>query len=521
MTLNPLMWLHLRLGSNRRNIVVVPAAFAVLVIGFASFSYYMVEPGDYGAVASVWLGILSAAQAAFLLVVGPSAIRRAVLTDFQTGMIESHRLSPMGSFKIIAGYLTGPPTQAAILYATSLVLGTYFAGQYAKSFSMAGMLGVAVGGWYVLQVSLLFVAFMVAALVLLGALATAGKTSFIAVAVVIGIFGGWAAVSFVPGLALLTGILSGSVLLEFIRSGGFTGDSAVIVLAPMVQFALGATFIRAACRKIRAPERSLFSIPLSLTLLIIWGFTLVGGFARVPQNPWLFAEFRDLGFAQLICSTVAFLAVGLFALVAAASERFHLDRAAVLGAARSPRRQRVLTLVPVLLGVLTLLAMSLMCQWMDPYQRVTVLEAFNLPAIVVGMLAALVLSCWLDYCLVYAALARGKKILFVLIGSVAVLKILPLAADALIESILWEATHQTWGGQGYLTGLSPIGTLILCRSGGTPMWVGLFVQAVLAGIATGLARRARRGLAAGTTEAGNFVATEPGKGVNGHVVGRR
>jgi len=213
--------------------------------------------------------------------------------------------------------------------------------------------------------------------------------------------------------------------------------------------------------------------------------------------------------------------VGLFALVAAASERFHLDRAAVLGAARSPRRQRVLTLVPVLLGVLTLLAMSLMCQWMDPYQRVTVLEAFNLPAIVVGMLAALVLSCWLDYCLVYAAVARGKKILFVLIGSVAVLKILPLAADALIESILWEATHQTWGGQGYLTGLSPIGTLILCRSGGTPMWVGLFVQAVLAGIATGLARRARRGLAAGTTEAGNFVATEPGKGVNGHVVGRR
>jgi hypothetical protein len=435
-------------------------------------------------------------------------------------MIESHRLSPMSSFKIIAGYLTGPPTQAAILYATSLVFGTFFAGQYARSFGMAGMLGTAVGGWYVVQVSLLFVAFMVAALVLLGALATAGKTSFIAVAVVIGIFGGWAAVSFVPGLALLTGILSGGVLLEFIRGGQFTGDSAVIVLAPMVQFALGATFIRAACRKIRAPEKSLFSIPLSLTLLIIWGFTLVGGFARVPQNPWLFADFSDLGFAQLICSTVAFLAVGLFVLVAAASERFHLDRAAVLGAARSPRRQRVLTLMPVLLGVLTLLAMSLMCRWIDPYQRVAVLEAFDRPAIVVAMLVALVLSCWLDYCLVYAAVARGKKILFVLIGSVAVLKIMPLAADALIESILWEAAQQTWTGQGYLTGLSPIGTLILCRTDGTPMWVGLLAQAVLAGIATGLAGRARRGLAVGATDVYDSATKGPEREVNGHVVAR-
>jgi hypothetical protein len=520
MTLNPLFWLHLRLGSNRRNLVIVPAAFAVLVIGFASFSYYMVEPGDYGAVASVWLGILSAAQAAFLLVVGPSAIRRAVLTDFQTGMIESHRLSPMSSLKIIAGYLTGPPAQATILYATSLVFGTYFAGQYARSFSMAGMLGAAVGGWYVLQVSLLFVAFMVATLVLLGALATAGKTSFVAVVVVIGIFGGWAAVSFVPGLALLTGILSGGVLLEFIQSGRFTGDSAVIVLAPMVQFALGATFIRAACRKIRAPEKSLFSIPLSLTLLIIWGFTLVGGFARVPQNPWLFAEFRDLGFAQLICSTAAFLAVGLFALVAAASERFHLDRAVVLGAARSPPRQRALTLVPVLLGVLTLLAMSLMYQWVEPYQKAELVAAFHRAPILVAMLIALVLSYWLDYCLVYAAVARGKKILFVLIASVVVLKILPLAADAVIESILWEAAHETWAGQGYLTGLSPIGTLILCRTGGTPMWVGLLAQAVLAGIATGLAGRARRALASGAIDPHDSVAKGPEREANGHVVAR-
>jgi hypothetical protein len=215
---------------------------------------------------------------------------------------------------------------------------------------------------------------------------------------------------------------------------------------------------------------------------------------------------------------VAFLAVGLFALVAAASERFHLDRAAVLGAARSPRRQRVLTLMPVLLGVLTLLAMSLMCRWILPEQRVAVLEAFHRPAIVVAMLAALVLSCWLDYCLVYAAVARGKKILFVLIGSVAVLKIMPLAADALIESILWEAAHQTWTGQGYLTGLSPIGTLILCRSGGTPLWVGLLAQAVLAGIATGLARRARRGLATGATDAYDSATKGPEREANGHVV---
>ncbi len=47
---------------------------------------------------------------------------------------------------------------------------------------------------------------------------------------------------------------------------------------------------------------------------------------------------------------------------------------------------------------------------------------------------------------------------------------------------------------GYLTGLSPIGTLILAPKGELAIWTGLAVQAVLAGGATLLARRARRRL---------------------------
>ena len=84
MAINPIFWLHLRLGSNRRNIIVVPAAFAILVIGISAFSYYVSDPASYGGLASVWLALLSAAQVGFLLLVGPSDVR---LEQIQLGLV--------------------------------------------------------------------------------------------------------------------------------------------------------------------------------------------------------------------------------------------------------------------------------------------------------------------------------------------------------------------------------------------------------------------------------------------------
>jgi hypothetical protein len=521
MALNPLFWVQLRLGNNWRNLILVPTALAVLVLGFASASYYWTDRGSYGAVSATWLAITTAAQAAFLLLIAPSAIRRAVLTDFQSGMIESHRLSPMGNLKIVTGYLSGPPVQAVVLYAVSLVLGTYFAGHYAQSFGLPGTMGVAVGGWYFFQLCLLFAAFLVAALVLLTALATAGKTNVIGAIVLVGILGGWVAVRFVPGLALLSGALSGSALLETIRSGQLSGDPAVILLALLVQLALATTLVRAACRLVRTPGRSLFSIPLSLVLLGIWTFASIAGIAHVPQNQWLFGQSENTARVQLICSTAAFLLVAQFALTAAVAERFHLDRAAALGAAVPSRRRRQLALIPPLLALATVLTLLLMYNWVEPGRRTELDGAFGNGLAIAAILAALFFSYWFDYGVAYFAAATGQRVLLVLLGSVIAFKALPIAVDEAIRYFVRELAGQSWVGYGGLTGISPIGTLILCHSGGVALWAGLLVQALLAGAATHLARRARRRLAANATTSSVSLATQTEKEVKRRVLSDR
>jgi phosphate/sulfate permease len=56
-----------------------------------------------------------------------------------------------------------------------------------------------------------------------------------------------------------------------------------------------------------------------------------------------------------------------------------------------------------------------------------------------------------------------------------------------------------WIGYGYLSAVSPVGTLVWAAKGGVAVWVGLAFQALLAVGATLLGRRVRQRL--GRTEA--------------------
>jgi len=168
MSLNPLFWLHLRIGGSARTNVIIAIAFTAVVIVFASISLYVagMEAGPRGAaqayarVNAVWLVIMTVAQGVFLLLLAPSAIRRAVQRDFDSGMIESHRLSPMSNLKIVLGYVTGAPIQALMLYALSLVFGSYFATRYALSTGLGGAIGlrVTLSAWCFAQGGMLVLA---------------------------------------------------------------------------------------------------------------------------------------------------------------------------------------------------------------------------------------------------------------------------------------------------------------------------------------------------------------------------
>ena len=501
MSFNPMFSLHFRLSGSWRNNAIIAGAFAALVIGGATLTYQLAGSPNAGNVSSAWLGIVTAAQGLFALLIASGAIRRAVLRDFQSGMIESHRLTPMSSTKIVLGYMTGAPVQALWLYVTALLLGTYFASDLVRTLTPAVL-----PGWYLVQVCLLCVAFMLAALVLLIAFNSAGRTNIITAVVIFTVLGGWVAIAFVPGIALVTGVLSGGVLLKAFFQGGPTGVSGSaqsILYGIAVQLAFGIILLRAASQKIRAPDQAMFSIPLGLLLVLVWAVTLIAGVAMTPPSHWLVQEYGDIAAAQLIVSTAAFMLMALFPLVAAANERYRLDQTAKFGAPVSPARRRLTSLIPILLGALSVAVLVLMRELMDeqhqpyfggtPTDETTYANSLSLG---LAIMAALILSFWINFNWVYRAIARGKKVLKALLISVGVFHALPLVADMSLLAASEEIPNMFQESVGfadlYFAGFSPIGTMILCFSENGNPWPGLAGQLLLAIGVTMLGHRARR-----------------------------
>ncbi len=503
---NPLLWLHLRIAGNPRSNLWIALLFAAAVLGFSTLTYSLPDGPPRATLDAVWLGIVTAAQAVFLLVLAPAAVRRSVQRDVQTGMIESHRISPMSNLRIVLGYLSGAPIQAFILYGTALALGVYFASRYGASIGTTTRMPSLVapgslptlqavfGGWGFLQLQLLDSCFMLCSVVLLTAIATGGKANPIGVLVIAGVFGGWVAVIFVPGLALLTGVMSGGALLQSLMSGTVKGDMRVLSTSMIFQAVFGVLFTAAACGRLRRPEHAVFALPLSLALLAVTAACLVAGIALLPGQTWMRQQFSEQGSAKLVASAGTFMLVATLAVLAAAIERYRTDRALAFGAPLTDSHGTLAALMPPILSVGAFLTLVQMYKWMDPSmlaggsQRPWT-QAVNW----VAAFAAFSFSFWADYNLFYSLRARNTKLVVVTLLWLGLIKVLPIAADGAIYASIQNAYEEPWQHYGYLAALSPVGTL---ASFANPraMWIGLAFQAVLAAVVTLGARRARLAL---------------------------
>ena len=361
MSFNPLYWLHLRIGGSLRNNLVVVAVFAALIIVFSSISYSLTDSRDIPGLHGIWLMLMTGAQAIFLLLLAPAAVRRAVQRDFENGMIESHRLTPMSNLKVVLGYISGAPVQAEMLYGVSLLFGTFFASSYALSPGLGGATGLmaTLSGMCFAQGCLLMLSLMICSMILLSALATRGKANVIGIVVVLCLFGGWMAIAFVPGLSLLLGIMSGEVLYTVVKKGQVGGDASVIAIAAFLQLIFSMIGLKAACGQLRGLDKPLFSTRLGLVMLLFWGFTLVMGMRMASSHDAVFSEWREYGYARLVASTLAFVLVAYFPLAATAAGRLMVDRAGRFEAVASRSRRRVTDLMPLLLA-----GLAALCMWL-------------------------------------------------------------------------------------------------------------------------------------------------------------
>lgn len=495
MNWNPIWWVHLQMTGGWRGAGLLAAGFFGVVIFFYVLTQNWVDADSRGQLDYVWLGIVSLAQAAFLLLIGPGGIRRSLQRDFQTGMVESHRLTPMSNAVIILGYMTGPTFQALLLFSVGLVLGSIFATRSLAQLQVGMQLTaqLLMGGWFTAMATLLAVALMSWAFVLLLGIATAGKTNVIGLFIAIGFFGGWAVVTFVPGLSLLLGVMSlGSLYSMLTKPGSVAMSPQMIALTGGIQLLFAAIFLNAACTKFRRPERSLFSVTQSLVLLLAWGFTLVAGVSQMSVVLWFMSEEAN-ALQKIYASVGAFLTVAFFASHAAALEVMIADRAAAHHESPSGTQTRLRFLMPAMLAVLTVLAYREMLSWVPSSAInagvVRALDDWSRDAV---LLFVFLLTYGIDFAWLYIMSARGRKAWMALLLIVVLLRAGPLIVDGALYGIMTEDEAIPWPHWGYVTGLSPAGTMLLGRPTGARVWAGVAFQFVVFAVSMWLLAWSRR-----------------------------
>lgn len=490
--MNPLLWLHFRLVGVTNALIYV-GVFVLLVIGGAGISYRSAPATESGRVSGIWLGIITAGQGLFLMIMLAAAVRRAVLRDFQTGMIESHRLSPLSGATLISGYLLGPPVQVWLLYCASLFFGTIFAGHYGYSLGVNSV----VPAWYFLQACMLTLSFMFTTLVLLTALGSSGKANVIGLLVMVSVFGGWYVVTLVPGLALVLGLMSAETLF-YAMSKSQISDPKTVVVAATLQMLFGLIFFLAASRKVRVPERAMFSVVLGTILALLAGSTLVAGFGKDDTSTLMTRDFHMPVELQIIVSAAVFLLISFIPLISSAVDASLADRVSAFGEPVNVAQRRFLSFMPIVLGLMALLVVSGMCKLSGMFDRMELSVTETWPSLIAFrfmIFAAFTLSFWTDYQLLYVMATRGRGMIFVILLSCAILKILPFLLDLPVLAMVERSNVPISLSNGYFSGGSPIGTLTLLLVPGGKAIGGLLFQLVIAVVATVLGARARMAIA--------------------------
>lgn len=506
---NPLLSVQARLTGGWRLHLILAGILVLVCVGGTQFSYYLSKDSsgnyDKSRIDSVWLAIIGGLQAMFALMLVPGAVRKAVLRDFESGMMESLRQTPMSSVRVMLGYLSGAPIQAYILFATGMLLGSYYSTSvnHALATNLNLTVSLVVTGWGLSMLYLLAGSMMLATMALLAALQTRGKANVLGILILISVFGGGMLIFIVPGLALLVGAYPIAYLFDLLGApigfpaGGGNARIASIPLTMLSQLALTVLLVTAACRKFRKPHEAMFSMGQSMLLLLLWGIMLLVGMLSVDAFNWTTpGQTRvtpDSRFIQHSGSMIAFMVIALFPLTSSAVLRWQRDRAAAFGERVGGREITLANAAPIIAMILTVGLFWLMAgsgTYSKPFEAG--LASWTSWAVLV---VSILIAYWTDRSVLYFAIARRWKVMYALL-IIAALRSLPIAMDGSIQSVYQELVDapraESWAGSGYVSNASALGTII---GFGQPLayaLVGLGCQFGIALLCAMLARRARR-----------------------------
>ncbi len=482
-SINPLLWVQFRLAGGWRTALTFAIGYGALAGAIALVTFL----GDLGmnamSVAYGWLVVLTMLQTGLLVLIGTAAVRRAILNDFTSGMMDSHRLTPISGPSAMFGYLIGPNLGLLVIIGLNAIIGL----------PLCAVGGYSPQDWLVGIVIELAFAWTLWSLAAVAAMATRGTANVVAYLGIGAFIGGWLVVTIVPGLGVL-GLGVTAVFLSFLPGGGrlVSLDLAEVAAIMAGQMILAATFFWAGARKYHRPERRAFSIPAAMALLL--ECAVLGGAGIVLWRLY-YTLVRELPRTEVCTQVIATLtALALLALLpvsAAVHARTTWERRRRLEPQRAGRRP----VSPILwaiacAGVIVIIvaAFTEMLANID----VSTLSAYGrgrrIPRSWMTFAPTPRHAWWISFAILAVGLIGPALVLWppyrrkasgaVIVAAWLVLVwVVPPLADLVINTQFVQEPDMrvTW-----LTGCSPIGALVLLwRVPGVSLIPGLAVQAAL------------------------------------------
>jgi hypothetical protein len=465
---NAMWWGQFRLMGGAGKVAARTGVYAGLVLAAFLVACQLSKPTPIGTVANKALYFVGFAQLIFILPWWGSRIHKAVLTDRNVNMIESHRLSPTTGLSAVAGYLIGPGLQVACLCGVNLIAGIVLC-------LLANKLLVT---WVAGHVFLLFAAVFAWSGTLLASLCLGKQANLITALFVLLFMGAWRIVEAVPGL----GLICGAELIGYchrVATGGGAGSFPPgASLSVVVQIGVILAWLRGAAGKFERPDLPAFSVLGASLLYVGWLVVAVVGLERADALRLPALGFQVEAKWQLASTLILSACLLILPLRSAAfSSQRWLDQHRELAGERPP--------APLLVGLLLSAATAALVAALPAWSP---LEGWALPNNIwfsdafLWTVASLLLTGVSLAALYRAAYAlRLKTVDLPTMLYVVVIWIIPPVADSILLAYreasapaVYEA-EMTW-----LTGCSPVGGIITAWASGPAIaWEGLVFQAAL------------------------------------------
>ncbi|GIK16953.1 MAG: hypothetical protein BroJett003_19170 [Planctomycetota bacterium] len=472
----PLIYVQGHLQGGPRRFAAIAVAY-VAIAGFAMAVARRLTSSrlTWADIADGALKTVAISQGFILILVGSNMIYRALFRDFQSRMIESHRLSPMSNTSVVTGYLFGGPLQALLLFGLNVLLG-YALGLIAQA---------PANSWFGGNALLLTGAVMIWSLTIFWGVGVGKPVSPVGPLIGLG-FSAQLLFVFVPGMALLFGVYGSSLAVWVMLGQGSPGPAAIaLVAATNLVFAL--FWLNAACARYRRPDLPAINALRGTVLLLMWLAASTVGIRAYQQV----AQTR--AFANVLPDVPEALIHWLVSLGASMLLAFIPLRNAVIlrNIARQGTRLRdwsdrfpplalLVILDPVLIcGVSALLGVDVWRPMIDEYTWSLPETTFNQAAL--RAWSATFLAC-LFACVTMTALSilerrRRSPALWMTILILMLIWMFPPAFDAGRAAL--QRTSGTW-----LAGASPFGTIKIAWSASdrTTLIPGLIAQGAVAAL---------------------------------------